>query len=91
MKKKIIVSLLLLVVWSAAMAQKDSTAQRGTVVDEVIWVVGDEAILKSDVESMRRDPSWSQIKGNPYCVIPERLAIQKLFLDRKSTRLNSSH
>ncbi len=50
------------------------------VVDEVIWVVGDEAILKSDVEGMRRDPSWSQIQGNPYCVIPERLAIQKLFL-----------
>lgn len=56
-------------------------AQKGSnVVDEVIWVVGDEAILKSDVEGMRRDPSWSQIKGNPYCVIPERLAIQKLFL-----------
>lgn len=50
------------------------------VVDEVIWVVGDEAILKSDVEGMRRDPSWRQIQGNPYCVIPERLAIQKLFL-----------
>ncbi len=50
------------------------------VIDEVIWVVGDEAILKSDVEGMRRDPSWSQISGNPYCVIPERLAIQKLFL-----------
>ncbi|MDE5980491.1 MAG: peptidylprolyl isomerase, partial [Bacteroidaceae bacterium] len=50
------------------------------VVDEVIWVVGDEAILKSDVESMRADPDWNSIKGNPYCVIPERLAIQKLFL-----------
>ncbi len=50
------------------------------VIDEVIWVVGDEAILKSDVEGMRRDPAWSQISGNPYCVIPERLAIQKLFL-----------
>lgn len=53
---------------------------QNNVVDEVIWVVGDEAILKSDVEGMRRDPSWAQIKGNPYCVIPERLAIQKLFL-----------
>ncbi len=50
------------------------------VVDEVIWVVGDEAILKSDVEGLRRDPVWSQIKGNPYCVIPEQLAINKLFL-----------
>lgn len=54
--------------------------QANNVIDEVIWVVGDEAILKSEVEGMRRDPSWSQIKGNPYCVIPERLAIQKLFL-----------
>lgn len=53
---------------------------QNNVIDEVIWVVGDEAILKSDVEGLRRDPSWSQIKGNPYCVIPERLAIQKLFL-----------
>ena len=51
-----------------------------SVVDEVIWVVGDEAILKSDVENMRRDPEWSKIQGNPYCVIPERIAIQKLFL-----------
>lgn len=54
--------------------------QVNNTVDEVIWVVGDEAILKSDVEGLRNDPSWSQIKGNPYCVIPERLAIQKLFL-----------
>lgn len=54
--------------------------QVNNTIDEVIWVVGDEAILKSDVEGMRRDPMWSQIKGNPYCVIPERLAIQKLFL-----------
>lgn len=53
---------------------------QNNVIDEVIWVVGDEAILKSDVESMRRDPEWSKIPGNPYCVIPERLAIQKLFL-----------
>lgn len=53
---------------------------QNNVVDEVIWVVGDEAILKSDVESMRRDPDWRRIPGNPYCVIPERLAVQKLFL-----------
>lgn len=53
---------------------------QSNVIDEVIWVVGDEAILKSDVESLRRDPSWAKVKGNPYCVIPERLAVQKLFL-----------
>ncbi|MCD8317528.1 MAG: peptidylprolyl isomerase [Paraprevotella sp.] len=49
------------------------------VVDEVIWVVGDEAILRSDVEAARMD-FGTNISGNPYCVIPEQLAIQKLFL-----------
>ena len=49
------------------------------IVDEVVWVVGDEAILRSDVERVRTD-FGSNIKGNPYCVIPEQLAVQKLFL-----------
>ena len=48
------------------------------VIDEVIWVVGDEAILRSDVEKARA--MGDRIQGNPYCVIPERLAIQKLFI-----------
>lgn len=56
-----------------------SLAQTTNVVDEVVWVVGDEAILRSDVER-RRLEYGSQLKGNPYCVIPEQLAIQKLFL-----------
>ncbi len=73
--KQIIFGLLCMGAFAAAHAQT-----MDNVIDEVIWVVGDEAILKSDVEGMRRDPSWSQIPGNPYCVIPERLAIQKLFL-----------
>ncbi len=55
-----------------------SVAQKN-VVDEVVWIVGDEAILRSDIEKRRLDYG-SQIKGNPYCVIPEQLAIQKLFL-----------
>ena len=52
------------------------------VIDEVVWVVGDEAILKSDVEEARMYfmMSGTNIEGNPYCVVPEQLAIQKLFL-----------
>jgi len=52
------------------------------VIDEVVWVVGDEAILKSDVENMRRAmiESGERIDGDPYAVIPEQLAVQKLFL-----------
>jgi peptidyl-prolyl cis-trans isomerase SurA len=55
-----------------------SMAQKN-VIDEVVWVVGDEAILRSDIEK-RRLEYGSQLKGNPYCVIPEQIAIQKLFL-----------
>lgn len=52
------------------------------VIDEVLWVVGDEAILKSDVEQARLFymMQGQPIEGDPYCVIPEQLAIQKLFL-----------
>ena len=57
-------------------------AQSKGVIDEVIWVVGDEAILLSEVEEerLRAQYEGQQIKGDPYCVIPEQLAIQKLFL-----------
>lgn len=52
------------------------------VIDEVVWVVGDEAILKSDVESGRLNAQYEGRKfdGDPYCIIPEQLAVQKLFL-----------
>lgn len=49
------------------------------VIDEVVWVIGDDAILKSEVEKHRLQ-FGSSISGNPYCVIPEQLAIQKLFI-----------
>lgn len=54
----------------------------GSVVDEVIWVVGDEAILKSDVEITRLQAEAEGIKytGDPDCSIPEQIAVQKLFL-----------
>ena len=55
---------------------------QNNVIDEVVWVVGDEAILKSDVETARMDAQYNGRKfdGDPYCIIPEELAIQKLFL-----------
>ena len=55
---------------------------QNNVIDEVVWVVGDEAILKSDVESERLNAQYEGRKfdGDPYCIIPEQLAVQKLFL-----------
>lgn len=53
-----------------------------SVVDEVIWVVGDEPILKSDVEVMRLQGEANGVKwqGDPDCSIPEQIAVQKLYL-----------
>jgi peptidyl-prolyl cis-trans isomerase SurA len=52
------------------------------VIDEIVWVVGDEPILRSEVEAWRLQEQSQGVKfsGDPYCVIPEQLAIQKLFL-----------
>lgn len=65
---------------SAAQTAADSSAHN--VVDEVIWVVGDEPILKSEVEAMRMQAAQEGARwnGDPDCVIPEQLAVQKLFL-----------
>lgn len=68
---------------SALQAQVNTDSTRH-VVDEVIWVVGDEAILKSDVEAMRMFAAQqgTRWKGDPDCAIPEQLAVQKLFLNQ---------
>ena len=53
-----------------------------SVIDEVIWVVGDEPILLSDVENTRLQAELEGMRwqGNPDCTIPEQIAVQKLFL-----------
>uniref|UniRef100_A0AB33JBW0 Peptidylprolyl isomerase n=1 Tax=Prevotella sp. GTC17260 TaxID=3236796 RepID=A0AB33JBW0_9BACT len=63
-------------------AKEEVQAPQNAVVDEVIWVVGDEPILKSDVEAARMQGEVEGVKwgGNPDCMIPEQIAVQKLFL-----------
>ena len=52
------------------------------VIDEVVWIVGDEAILRSDIEVTRIQAAMEGVKwtGDPDCAIPEQIAVQKLFL-----------
>ena len=52
------------------------------MIDGVVWVIGDEAILRSDVEQerIRAQYEGARIQGDPYCIIPEQIAIQKLFI-----------
>ena len=73
MCRKILLALLALFPF-ASFAQKN-------MVDEIIWVVGEEPILLSDVEEARitAEQQGSPV-DNPYCTIPEMLAINKLFL-----------
>ena len=46
------------------------------------WTIGDQPIYKSDVEEAYQQALYERmpIKGDPYCVFPEQLAIEKLFL-----------
>lgn len=52
------------------------------MIDEVAWVVGDEPIYKSDIEAMYSQMQYdgTVFDGSPYCVIPEQLAVEKLYL-----------
>lgn len=74
--------------YSAVPAYGQNTGDDGinenSIIDEVIWVVGDEAILRSDVENMREQmiQEGTRWNGDPDCVIPEQLAVQKLYLNQ---------
>ena len=63
-------------------SKAEAIVPQQSIIDEVIWVVGDEPILKSDVEQMRMQGRAEGISfGNdPDFSIPEQLAVQKLFL-----------
>lgn len=80
-RKRLFIFVALVSLVSLVKAQNDSI---GSIVDEVIWVVGDEAILKSDVESLRLQGQQEGLrwKGDPDCSIPEHIAVQKLYLNQ---------
>ena len=57
-------------------------AAQNNIAEEVAWVVGDEPIYKSEIEEQYLQMQYERepIDGNPYCVIPENMAVEKLFL-----------
>lgn len=52
------------------------------VAEEVAWVVGDEAIFLSDIEEQyaQMKQEGTPVNGDPYCVIPEQIALEKLYM-----------
>ncbi len=68
----------------AVLLQCAVSVAQNNVIDEIAWVVGDEAIYKSEIEQTRRDAQRKGLQwdGDPYCIIPEQLAVNKLFLNQ---------
>jgi len=61
-----------------------AVSAQDNIIDEIVWVVGDEPIMRSEVEAKRLEAQAQGVKfsGDPYCVIPELLAIDKLYLQQ---------
>ena len=55
---------------------------QNNIAEEVAWVVGDQPIWKSEIEEQYNNMQYEKvsIKGDPYCFIPEQMAIEKLYL-----------
>lgn len=55
---------------------------QNNIIEEVAWIIGDEPIYKSEIEQAYSDARQDRtpIDGDPYCVIPEQIAIERLFL-----------
>lgn len=77
-KTKSIILLAVLLLTGAAYV----SAGTDNVAEEVAWVVGDQPIWKSEIEEAYQTMLYEKmpIAGDPYCVIPEQLAIEKLYL-----------
>lgn len=77
MKKKIILAASILTIAAAFI-----TKAADNVIEEVAWMIGDEPIYKSDIEKAYQEMLQERqpIAGDPYCVIPEQIAIDRLFL-----------
>jgi len=57
-------------------------AAQNNIAEEVAWMIGDDPIYKSDIERTYQEMQQDRqsIEGDPYCYIPEELAIERLFL-----------
>lgn len=55
---------------------------QNNIIEEVAWVVGDQPIYKSEIEELYQEMLYERtpIQGDPYCVIPEQIAVEKLYL-----------
>lgn len=67
---------------SLAAAAATNAAAPTNVIEEVAWMVGDEPIYRSEIEQAYQEmlSDRTPLQGDPYCIIPEQIAIERLFL-----------
>ncbi len=73
------------IAYSCALAATVAVGAAGpedNVAEEVVWMIGDQPIWRSEVES-----SWQEMRqekfpiiGDPYCFIPEQIALERIYL-----------
>jgi len=66
----------------AACIALNAAGPEDNVVEESVWMIGDQPIWRSEVES-----SWQEMRqekfpiiGDPYCFIPEQIALERIYL-----------
>lgn len=71
-----------LILSAALLTISTVTSAQNNIAEEVAWTIGDEPIYKSEIEQAYQEAIQDRlpINGDPYCVIPEQIAIQRLFL-----------
>ena len=72
----------ILAVGCAAAAAVALAKTTNNIAEEVAWTIGDEPIYKSEIEQTYQDMLQDRmpIAGDPYCTVPEMMAIQRLYL-----------
>lgn len=72
-----------LIIGAAVLASICAVATpKRNAIDEVVWIVGDQPIFRSDVEELYQQmrSEGTPLSGDPYCTLPEELAVEKLYL-----------
>ena len=66
----------------AAITLTAAATSNDNIIEEVAWVIGDEPIYNAEIEQAYQDAQQDRIplKGDPYCYLPEQIAIERLFL-----------
>ena len=71
-----------LAIFSIVASLGAATLAENNIAEEVAWTIGDDPIYKSEIETLYQELQQDrrQIDGDPYCVIPEMIAIERLYL-----------